>query len=60
MRWTWVEGPFPMPKHDGKWNDHRLAFDGILWTLRTGALRRDPVEYEGKGRLYHSPKKKRA
>ncbi len=36
-QWTLIEPLLPKQKRSGKWNDHRLMFDGILWILRTGA-----------------------
>ncbi len=47
-QWALIEGLFPKQLHGGKWNDHRLTFDGILWILRTGAPWRDLPERYGK------------
>lgn len=53
-QWKLVEPLFPTQKRGGKWNDHRLMFDGILWVLRTGAPWRDLPERYGKwGSVYH-------
>ena len=53
-QWTLIEGLFPRQKRGGKWNDHRLVFDGILWILRTGAPWRDLPERYGKWpSVYH-------
>ncbi|MGH7243013.1 MAG: IS5 family transposase [Phycisphaerales bacterium] len=40
-QWKLIEPLLPKQKRGGKWNDHRLMFDGILWVLRTGAPWRD-------------------
>lgn len=47
-QWRLIAGLFPEQKRGGKWNDHRLVFDGILWVLRTGAPWRDLPERYGK------------
>jgi transposase len=47
-QWALIEGLFPEQRRGGKWNDHRLTFDGILWILRTGAPWRDLPERYGK------------
>ena len=53
-QWKLIEPLFPTQKRGGKWNDHRLMFDGILWVLRTGAPWRDLPERYGKwGSVYH-------
>lgn len=53
-QWKLIEGLFPKQRRGGKWNDHRLMFDGILWVLRTGAPWRDLPERYGKwGSVYH-------
>lgn len=40
-QWRLVEGLMPAQGRGGKWNDHRVTLDGILWVLRTGAPWRD-------------------
>lgn len=53
-QWRLIEGLLPGQKRGGKWNDHRVVFDGILWVLRTGAPWRDLPERYGKwGSVYH-------
>lgn len=53
-QWKLIEPLLPRQKRGGKWNDHRLMFDGILWVLRTGAPWRDLPERYGKwGSVYH-------
>ena len=53
-QWRLIEPLLPKQKRGGKWNDHRLMFDGILWVLRTGAPWRDLPERYGKwGSVYH-------
>jgi transposase len=47
-QWKLIEPLLPTQKRGGKWNDHRLMFDGILWVLRTGAPWRDLPERYGK------------
>ena len=43
-RWRLIDPLLPKQKRGGKWSDHRLMFDGILWVLRTGAPWRDLPE----------------
>lgn len=53
-QWKLIEPLLPKQKRGGKWNDHRLMFDGILWVLRTGAPWRDLPERYGKWQsVYH-------
>lgn len=53
-QWKLIEPLLPTQKRGGKWNDHRLMFNGILWVLRTGAPWRDLPERYGKwGSVYH-------
>lgn len=53
-QWKLIAPLLPKQKRGGKWNDHRLMFDGILWVLRTGAPWRDLPERYGKwGSVYH-------
>ncbi|MCG3123901.1 MAG: hypothetical protein GIKADHBN_02339 [Phycisphaerales bacterium] len=53
-QWRLIEPLLPTQKRGGKWNDHRLMFDGILWVLRTGSPWRDLPERYGKwGSVYH-------
>jgi len=53
-QWRLVKPLLPTQKRGGKWNDHRVTFDGILWILRTGAPWRDLPERYGKwGSVYH-------
>ena len=53
-QWKLIEPLLPKQKRGGKWNDHRVMFDGILWVLRTGAPWRDLPERYGKwGSVYH-------
>ena len=47
-QWKLIEPLLPKQSRGGKWNDHRLMFDGILWVLRTGAPWRDLPERYGK------------
>ena len=54
VQWRLIEGLLPTQKRGGRWNDHRLTFDGILWILRTGAPWRDLPERYGKWQsVYH-------
>ena len=54
VQWNLIESLLPRQKRGGKWNDHRLMFDGILWVLRTGAPWRDLPERYGKWQsVYH-------
>ena len=46
-QWGLIEPLLPKQKRGGRWNDHRLMFDGILWVLRTGAPWRDLPERFG-------------
>ena len=53
-QWKLIEALLPVQKRGGRWNDHRLVFDGILWILRTGSPWRDLPERYGKwGSVYH-------
>jgi transposase len=53
-QWKLIEPLLPRQKRGGKWNDHRLMSDGILWVLRTGAPWRDlPERYGPWGSVYH-------
>jgi len=53
-QWKLIAPLLPKQRRGGKWNDHRLMFDGILWVLRTGAPWRDLPERYGKwGSVYH-------
>jgi transposase len=53
-QWRLIEPLLPRQLRGGRWNDHRLVFDGILWILRTGAPWRDLPERYGKwGSVYH-------
>jgi transposase len=47
-QWRLIEPLMPRQARGGKWNDHRVVFDGILWVLRTGAPWRDLPERYGK------------
>jgi transposase len=47
-QWTLIKPLLPKQRRGGKWNDHRLMFDGILWSLRTGSPWRDLPERYGK------------
>lgn len=47
-QWELVRGLMPEQRRGGKWNDHRITLDGILWVLRTGAPWRDLPERYGK------------
>jgi transposase len=48
VQWDLVKGLMPLQGRGGKWNDHRVTLDGILWILRTGAPWRDLPERYGK------------
>lgn len=47
-QWDLVKGLMPKQRRGGKWNDHRVTLNGILWILRTGAPWRDLPERYGK------------
>ncbi len=47
-QWWLIEGLMPEQGRGGKWNEHRLTVDGMLWILRTGAPWRDLPERYGK------------
>lgn len=34
-QWALIESLFPRQRRGGRWNDHRLVFNGVLWVLRT-------------------------
>lgn len=53
-QWKLILPLLPRQKRGGRWNDHRLMFDGMLWVLRTGAPWRDlPERYGAWGTVYH-------
>ena len=53
-QWRLIEPLLPVQKRGGKWNDHRVTFNGIMWILRTGAPWRDLPERYGKWQsVYH-------
>ena len=53
-QWALIAALLPKQKRGGKWNDHRLVLDGMLWVLRTGAPWRDLPERYGKWpSVYH-------
>jgi len=53
-QWRLIRGLFPAQRRGGRWNDHRLMFNGVLWVLRTGAPWRDlPERYGRWGSVYH-------
>lgn len=53
-QWDLVKGLMPKQGRGGKWNDHRVTLDGMLWVLRTGAPWRDLPERYGKWQtVYH-------
>ena len=53
-QWRLIAPLLPKQERGGKWNQHRVTFDGILWVLRTGAPWRDLPDRYGKwGSVYH-------
>lgn len=53
-QWNLLKGLFPTQKRGGKWNDHRVTLNGMLWILRSGAPWRDLPERYGKWKsVYH-------
>lgn len=53
-QWALIAPLLPKQKRGGRWNDHRLVFDGIMWVLRTGAPWRDLPDRYGKwASVYH-------
>jgi transposase len=46
-QWDLLKGLFPVQKRGGRWNDHRLTLNGMLWILRSGAPWRDLPERYG-------------
>lgn len=52
--WGLLKGLFPTQKRGGRWNDHRITLNGMLWILRSGAPWRDMPERYGKWKsVYH-------
>ena len=47
-QWRLLEQHLPRQARGGKWNDHRVVLDGMLWILRAGAPWRDMPERYGK------------
>ena len=52
-QWRLIEGLMPEQGRGGKWNDHRVTLDGMLWVMRTGAPWRDLPERYGKCKSVH-------
>ena len=52
-QWKLVEPLLPKQRRGGRWNDHRVVLDGILWILRTGAPWHDLPERYGKWQSVH-------
>jgi transposase len=53
-QWHLLKGLFPAQKRGGRWNDHRVTLNGMLWILRSGAPWRDLPERYGKWKsVYH-------
>jgi transposase len=53
-QWAMIVPLLPEQKRGGRWNDHRVTFDGMLWVMRTGAPWRDLPERYGKWQsVYH-------
>ncbi len=46
--WNLIKALFPVQKRGGRWNDHRITLNGMLWILRSGAPWRDMPERYGK------------
>ncbi|MFN7020712.1 MAG: IS5 family transposase [Phycisphaerales bacterium] len=52
--WALIVNLFPTQSRGGRWNHHRLMFDGIPWVLRTGVPWRDlPERYGRWGSVSH-------
>ncbi len=34
--WNLIKALFPVQKRGGRWNDHRITLNGMLWILRSG------------------------
>jgi transposase len=47
-QWDLIKALFPSQKRGGRWNDHRITLNGMLWILRSGAPWRDLPERYGK------------
>lgn len=52
-QWAMIEPLLPRQRRGGRWNDHRVTFDGMLWVMRTGAPWRDLPERYGKWQSVH-------
>lgn len=52
-QWAMIAPLLPEQKRGGRWNDHRVTFDGMLWVMRTGAPWRDLPERYGKWQSVH-------
>lgn len=53
-QWALVEDLMPRQARGGRWKDHRLVLDGMLWVLRTGAGWRDLPERYGSWKTIYS------
>lgn len=53
-QWQLIADLFPAQKRGGRWSDHRIMINGIMWRLRTGAPWRDlPERYGPWQTVYH-------
>jgi len=53
-QWDLLKGLFPPQKRGGRWNDHRITLNGMLWILRSGTAWRDMPQRYGKWQsVYH-------
>ncbi len=34
-QWDLIKGLFPRQQRGGRWNDHRVTLNGMLWVLRS-------------------------
>lgn len=47
-QWELIKNLFPKQRRGGRWLDHRVMLNGMLWILRSGAPWRDLPERYGK------------
>jgi len=46
-QWNLIESLMPKRKPGGRWNDHRVTLNGMMWVLKSGSPWRDMPERYG-------------
>ncbi len=53
-QWKLISPSLPKQRRGGRWNDHRVTLDGMLWVLRCGTPWRDMPERYGSWKTVYS------